>query len=105
MDSRASSETDNDSYQADAEMGGTGADESDYEPVFDHVVDFEMMGDSTSSFHDDSSHSESNNKDEGCEGDDELTDVEGVNVKPITHASALIRSRLNGKMRFISLKF
>ena len=55
FDSRASSDTDNDSYQADAEMGGTGADESDFEPVFDHVVDFEMMGDSTSSFQDDSS--------------------------------------------------
>jgi len=89
---RASSE--NESYQADSEMGGA-QDDGDFEPVFDHVVDFEMCADSTSSIFDDSSHSESNNRDggDGCDGDDELTDVEGTNHKNLPHL--IIRSRLN----------
>lgn len=74
-------------------MGGNQED-SDYDPVFDHVVDIEMYADSTSSIFDDSSHSESNNKDEGCEGDDELTDVEGGSKAHQAH-HLVIRSRLN----------
>ena len=38
----------------------------------------ETCNESISSFFDDSSHSESNTKEECCDGDDELTDVEGA---------------------------
>lgn len=38
----------------------------------------ETCSESISSFFDDSSHSESNAKEECCDGDDELTDVEGL---------------------------
>ena len=40
----------------------------------------ETCNESISSFFDDSSHSESNTKEECCDGDDELTDVEGAKV-------------------------
>ena len=39
----------------------------------------ETCNESISSLFDDSSHSESNTKEECCDGDDELTDVEGGN--------------------------
>ena len=40
-------------------------------------LDMETCNESISSLFDDSSHSESNTKEECCDGDDELTDVEG----------------------------
>ena len=42
-------------------------------------LDMETCNESISSLFDDSSHSESNTKEECCDGDDELTDVEGGN--------------------------
>ena len=42
-------------------------------------IDMETCNESISSLFDDSSHSESNTKEECCDGDDELTDVEGGN--------------------------
>lgn len=83
-------------------MGGN-LEDSDCEPVFEHVVDIEMYADSTSSIFDDSSHSESNNRDEGCDGDDELTDVEGAKLHhPSNHM--VIRFRVAkdilGKIEF-----
>ena len=67
-------------------------DDSDVDPISERIIgnfqltfimminfnlDMETCNESISSLFDDSSHSESNTKEECCDGDDELTDVEG----------------------------
>ena len=71
-------------------------DDSDVDPISERIIgkffayiynvhttnynlDMETCNESISSLFDDSSHSESNTKEECCDGDDELTDVEGGN--------------------------
>lgn len=93
FDSRASSETENDHYQADAEMNDK--DDSDVDPISERIIDMETCNESISSLFDDSSHSESNTKEECCDGDDELTDVEGGRIHvPLFLGSSRVRSRL-----------
>ena len=54
-------------------------------------VGMETCNESVSSFFDDSSHSESNAKEDVCDGDDELTDFEGGNA-----GKSNCPSKLNG---------
>ena len=49
----------------------------------------ETGNESVSSFFDDSSHSESNAKEDVCDGDDELTDFEGNDVIVMSHNCTL----------------
>jgi len=74
---QSKSDTEADDYQGDAEMG-LGEGDSDVDTVVNQVTGMETCNESISSFFDDSSHSESNAKEECCDGDDELTDVEGI---------------------------
>jgi hypothetical protein len=90
---QASSETENDHYQADAEMNDK--DESDVDPISERIIGNFFVYIYNALKHNDSSHSESNTKEEGCDGDDELTDVEGGRIHvPLFLGSSRVRSRL-----------